>query len=1646
MAPTLQEFNKKPSAAPALTMESFQPVQRPSPAANPETINNIASYGAALDMGGQVEETYKSITNQLNYSSSSPTLDSIITKWQENDVQGSMDALRSVLVDPEIPQEQKTEILYEFQNGRSGKSLAQMAGEAALIDGDAGENGEQADIRELLATAYNEVNQYNAWTQQQINALNSEANPHWTTNVKSMVQSFIPFADAADQAFFENAIGGLDEAGGVGNTVQTLLLLGEGRDRLRKTLGNVPIEKRREVISGIINTIKTTSGNLAHDTVTLRAIQNLEKLIVPGAYNDNDKFWDNAFSVLDDTVILSPLSRGIRGAGRALRGADEVRVAQNVQDIAARSETLLLEHRITAPNWSADVDNIIDALPIEATGSDITQLRTLINNQINNANFSIDDIINEARITDNLTASQIIDVRQGLGNIRDKRVAYTGQDVPTVTPPTIAEARARHVSSNVQPTSPHITYKDTNVTKARASHNLIVADDTGQVARITAGTTRDNVLAHDYLPEIGGNGRVQNKVEFDEATSTPDASILSHASKSEQTASWLSKAEVAEARKRVINDWKNVMGLKNRSAMATIEDLGFESTTRGVRINQVYGPENGGFSNAYTAIDVTRAALRKYGVKDDELTVLARQPDGTYAPATNKHDLTNGDYLVQVKYDYFADPKEVSFDGYDVGRFWKFFRIPDINFLNREGGFIQQLIPKSVNIDPRTYVSGVAAADRASGLQKQFLVRGKDFANKFNKLDKVQKAKVDEYIRYANENEIRFNSAQIRARGISEEGLEALSVWKRLQDTLHYLENLDVARGLRDRGYELFEHRGTDTRVIVERVARSNPDVAPTSRFYDPAADEVVSLSSKELDELYAKEGAIMRMRQPSSFNGEEVAFIVNRNSPNTGFARRIRDDDRILNYRHGYYHVKYTDPYYITKIDEKTGRVQTIARAEGNRDALVEAQRLNDTKDGFRYEVKRDNAAESFENNLDVATNYGRSAQRVRGKRLDRVGGANDKTISDQGIESPIDSLTRSVASISHRTSFRNVIDAEKRRWMSQWKDLMPRVNGVPTFPNTVDEILKGPGATEARHAFRHLEQLQSGYGNLLDDMAKAFFNNVSEFAGSKGWDWIDKVASKLAKVSPTGAARLTAFKLFLAANPVRQLPLQALPAVVIISSLNPGGWGRVLKHAGVLGAWHRGIDLSATNKIAKFGLDQKEMKDMLEAYTLSGMDAAVNAHVYLRDQVGRMADVSVAQKAMSLLGKPLRIAQNIGFDFGEQSLMTLTWLSEYDRLTRKLGRTKLNGTERDELVGKVRALTGDMNKGGDMPYNSNSFSVVMQFMQTPHKIASGLLLGHRGLTGVERAKLAAGYTAAFGIPVLPFLDKFVDGVLPADDAETRDIIKGGLTNMVLNNFLSSLSGQKVRTEFSKDLNPFTTEPLIDMVSNLLKLNMQDFLSDTAAVSLFTENGRINNFLKASLDWAIPGSYENVDEAKQVGLTFMQLFSGTSNILKAMYILENGKITTASGQVVDEDVSYVEALLKAAGFQTMDEVYYWAGNETEWEISGKIDDDVEKLVDQLFTRWARENTDPSELSQFHAVLKSAAHIFNDRPALIEKVGDYYAFKTRQNPDALYQKLLTSGLYDPEQMIKIINNSNFSQEKRDTLLEMVRIAGESYGS
>ncbi|WP_236489719.1 hypothetical protein, partial [Escherichia coli] len=119
--------------------------------------------------------------------------------------------------------------------------------------------------------------------------------------------------------------------------------------------------------------------------------------------------------------------------------------------------------------------------------------------------------------------------------------------------------------------------------------------------------------------------------------------------------------------------------------------------------------------------------------------------------------------------------------------------------------------------------------------------------------------------------------------------------------------------------------------VGFKKAARdlSASRVADNTAVYDALTDTVRNLSRHEIDTLYAEGKAVSKMAHSIDVNGVKALHVINPNAAGKGYIRAFRQDDVMLNYRHGYYAVRYKDPHFIErKVTDGSGNVSWEAIA----------------------------------------------------------------------------------------------------------------------------------------------------------------------------------------------------------------------------------------------------------------------------------------------------------------------------------------------------------------------------------------------------------------------------------------------------------------------------------------------------------------------------------------------------------------------------------------------------------------------------------------------------------------------------------------------------------------------------------------------
>ena len=906
---------------------------------------------------------------------------------------------------------------------------------------------------------------------------------------------------------------------------------------------------------------------------------------------------------------------------------------------------------------------------------------------------------------------------------------------------------------------------------------------------------------------------------------------------------------------------------------------------------------------------------------------------------------------------------------------------------------------------------------------------------------------MESYIVEANAKRLKFDPAMLEARGMSPKGIDTVRQWRKVQDTLYVLNNMDYVKGMRAKGFEMLRTGDGSTELLVKPMPRNQ--VAGEVRVFNPETGKLETLTRDEVTKLYDEGGQIAQTRDPLEID-DDVITAVSVRQDQTAFTRMLRDEDTVLNYIDGYYHVAYDSPYFITKkIRSKDGRefTKAIGTVSSRQDAEAAVARLRATDNAGEYTFRGDikKGTEEYENlEWSNAMNMGQSSQRVRGERLVNM----DSTGPDLDlahIATAEESLVKSIQTVANRAAFRDWLEASKARFLSQFDHLLDKQGGIAMWPENVNLIGKHNAEASihdvknAIATWRYIDSIESGFVDVLSDASKSFFKTISDLSGRAGWKWIEKLGRKGEQFDANQFARRKSFRMLLSSNPVRQLIVQPSQAFPIILSLNPTFLPKLFPQLSLIRYMKSGGDINSYFKSMAqtfTGLTMDEAKVMVKHYKDSGMEETVSAHTFMREELSTLIDRNALDRAGTIIDKPLDYTQKIGFERGEKILMSAVWLSEYDKLRRN--GTKITREVLDQLSAKTRHLTGNMNRAGEMPYNQNAFSGLMQFFGTPHKIFSQVWLGHSGLTPSEIRRLRAGYLVTFGTGAGYLTDQTFSNFFSDMDKSTRSLIENGMAQLAINTALTNIYGQEVETSISDSLRIGIVQPnVFELFSDLMEMNLGDVLLDTPGG---TVGKKADRFMRQLVRPFTAPEDQTADEVRRAGLAFLDMFSGASNFMKAKYILENEKAVSSSGKVVGRDLHTVDALMRLGGFSTMDEVRGWAVNEKIYKKSSKPYEDIKEWMKQTNYRMSIDGISNEDAEYALEVMREANRVWGGDPFYMKIIVSELRKATQNGETQLWRRMLKlAGFTEEDEYNDIVKSSPLSQEEIDNLIEIGNI-------
>lgn len=1302
--------------------------------------------------------------------------------------------------------------------------------------------------------------------------------------------------------------------------------------------------------------------------------RNFKQKVVSG----NEVYKDEVTTqkVADFFAFLAPLSTSAVAENTLFKLSEELKMNPSrakailapgtfAKDLNETITNLPPEKRIEVIN---QLHSILDKNSGVLFGSDNDFNKWLSNHSIlEEGGYSTTDewLDNAALPLDILTLGLFSSVRKGIkvGKIADE----------------VANAERASVLAQIHPAAPANIIAESNPDRARKMYALTVQSTSDEAAKGLYGTTKDEALVSGVAPKIATvDGTITPAVpEIDRATKTiiPDERAIRVYDSDGQI--YYTPGEKETIRANIVHDIQNLKGLTVNDAMTQV------SMDEGVfRIKAAFGTTEGGFLNAEDAFKQARFALQNYGVVDDEIKIL-QNIDGKYTPV-NLADVKgkNGDFIVQVDFDHKATPNDlVNMEAFDVKKNF-FARMPwgfKGPFAKQSGSLQRWLVDVGSMFQKEFVGSAVTLADKSVALDKALLIPFDKFAKRFKSLPSDRQQVLWEHMIEANHRGLELSDTHLIAQNFSEMEIATLKDWRKAWDNNFWFENNDLVRTHQIQGYRLFEN--DNARFIVKPVAK-NKNI---KRAYDPAQDKIVEVT--DLDNLYDTDGYLAKLRRPETLDGEVIEHMIVRNTSDE-FARAINSGDQLLNYRPGYFQIRYTAPKFLERTlkgADGTAYKKVVAYGKSS-DDLRRFQERAARAEGIspeEYGIIRSDIHElpiDSDAYWDLQSASGRIAQRHRGKLLEDASAPVNASDTPY-ILNPVDSAIRASRSLSERVMMRPFLETMKERTIRNHGRFFKGFDqGQPQWPSDAKDILAPGNATKkdiaaVRSTVEYINYLENGYINGMDEGYKSLMNSMANMLDDVGSSKGERLFNWMSKANPSGFGKGVVFSAYIGTNPLRQWIIQTHGGMRM-AAYNPLGSLRVLKRGDAIK-----YSMAKVNEILGKPIP-KDWKEIQEFIDDSGILSAVDRSNLVR---GSLADMAEAQNAVTRTsGRVLAVPRKIGFDKAEQVNLLHHLLIIRDKFIQE-GKNVNNKAVRDEIVALTRAVTGNMNIAGDMPYNQNWAALFMQFAQVPHKAIT--MVTNRTIPLGDRMKLAAADMIMYGVPAGTIISQLVPSDMLPEDSIARTTLEESLLFDMYNKSLSDLAGEDVKLDFSP-LSPYGLDGWGKLAHAVWTQGFSGVLSSAPISNIvLKEDNRIKDaVVRLSRYTGVYDPYEGhtKEDLSSVVDGILSISSGWTNWQKAKALEAVGNAYDKKGRLVKEDTNWIYVQAQKFGFTSFDESQRYKVNTEIREGSKAFKEDVERLYNGYLKTLIRQTGKPVTDDEVQIKLLGIVQdIYKDKPEAI---------------------------------------------------------------
>lgn len=1490
-------------------------------------------------------------------------------------------ALTEILGDRNVPLPQKKAALDEYNNRRKmpvaeiNKEVALKHLTAPSPDA----REEEEKVRDWIASGnvLNEVIDSKARVQALVNKAFADLDN--SSNVRTFAElvevSIVPFANNKTVSdTIKNMRARTGEKQGAMQFFKDFADAGGSMMELRQAFASVPPAQREAFVQEMISAIQNDSGVIFSSDSDYAKFQKLISITEPEGYSNTERWLDTLLPVFD-IMGFAELFKVRKASGGKGAKAPSLEVAdQNLQSsrkptlststkpqeapqsifegqkVSTPSpETGKLQGRITdleeqRATLLGESSSLLDRGQVRQITSELDSLKrpdldvkTLTKEYQKNQGMSFKEAKSRAEkdfqdamseyeaskarlegmLEGNRTAAKneqrLAQLDEQINNLKEELGVAEGGSVMTELADSIRRIEWNSYAGRYNPTSMANIVGSVNPGAGRVLFKALTEAPNDDLARAMYGTTKQDAITSQLMPQATTpKGPVLAKLPDPEKELRKTAMLSNDIKDTIQSVEsiGLTKGERASQRAAVVRQFQEANGLELHQNLST---FGKDQDNGRFHIGATYGSPTGGFSNAADAVMQTKLSLRRFGVTEDQITVLQRKGDEFVPVDKNNIPDGPGEYYARVDLEHNYDVTDLTaFENLDVKRNLFDRHAPLV--WNDKGSANRYIADPASTLNPALTAPASAVADRTSRLEKYMLELANDYAVAWKALPKDQKKILDEYIIDANFNGIAPNASHMTSVGLTADAQQAVHKWRRFWDTHYQLENLDVVRTLNNENVMVLENAN------AKLFGKEIPKNRTIDTVYDPTLDQVRPITPQDIDILYQNGGTLVALRRPENIGGQIVEHVMSRNTPNE-YMRKVTSNDNVLNYREGYFQIQYRAARFVDEVAVGAGGKKirkAVAVAGDSVEAEHFAQRMRATNPGVEYIIRSDERAMTKGSNdwWDVNSASGRIAQRHRGKTLEDSSGLNH--LGDHSyIVNPAEAAVKAARSISGRTMMRPMLEQAKVRFMKQFDEFIPEVNGQKHFPTNISEIQAKGNFTskqiaDARTTWEYLRYLENGYLNAADQMTRSFWNWIAEVGGKTKMPKIERMAQTVVESGGlTSLAKNAVFMSTIGTNPLRQLVVQ--PNQVI----------RLYAYTGFKG--DSVIDIvSAAKDYLLWAASGKQMSnsnaEMFKFIERSGMLSAVDRSNLVR---GALTDAArMHTPVVGTAAKGLNFLRKIGFDLGEQANLASHLIAAYKKY-EKLG---MNMKDPDVLLKvqtEARAISYEMNFAGDMPYNQGSLAFALQFLQVPHK--AFLQTVNRKLDRETRMRLLAADIVFWGPPTALVGSMINKDLLPPDEPETkfvRELVVDGLESAFLNHLVRAFGGdEQGKIDFSS-FDPHNIDGWKKFYEAFMTGGVAEVVANSPAGSLFLKNGsRGQNVIEKMGRWFNGEVDESLsaDDLLSVVTEVAKISSGFNNAWKANQMLRLEQQIDAKGNVIDDKASKLDALAQLFGFTSYD-------------------------------------------------------------------------------------------------------------------------------